>query len=64
MVVVEVKCFPESSAETTDLYTSIGQYLIYRAWLRQNSVNADLYLAVPVHAYERVYNTLANAVLD
>jgi hypothetical protein len=64
IAVVEVKCFPESSAETTELYTSIGQYLVYWAWLVQKHVDADLYLAVPIHAYERVYNNLASAVLD
>ena len=29
MIVVEVKCFPAGSANTTELYTAIGQYLVY-----------------------------------
>jgi hypothetical protein len=30
VMVVEVKCFQDVESETTDLYTAIGQYLIYR----------------------------------
>jgi hypothetical protein len=48
---VEVKCFSDEDAETTDLYAGLGQYLVYRSLLNE----ADLYLNVPVTAYESVF---------
>ena len=64
IMVVEVKCFPASSAETTELYISLGQYLVYRGLIAQNHIDADLYLAVPIHAYEGVFFDLARSVVD
>jgi hypothetical protein len=64
IIVVEVKCFAPGSAETTELYTSLGQYLVYRALLAQYHLTGDLFLAVPVHAYGGVYNDLAKSLLD
>lgn len=56
---MEVKCFPDGSADTSELYTALGQYLIYRGILEQQQINLDLYLAVPVEAYEDVFSRMA-----
>jgi hypothetical protein len=64
IMVVEVKCFPPSSAETTELYVSLGQYLVYRGLFAQNHIDAYLYLAVPIHTYEGVFHDLARSLLD
>jgi hypothetical protein len=64
IMVVEVKCFPPSSAETTELYVSLGPYLVYRGLFAQNHIDADLYPAVPIHAYEGVFHDLARSLLD
>lgn len=58
VLLIEVKCFADQEDETTDLYIGLGQYLVYRSLLRQNNIQADLFLAVPVHAYESVFKRM------
>lgn len=41
---------------THDLYTAIGQYLIYRALLRKTLNTMLLYLAIPLHAHEHIFD--------
>lgn len=51
LLLAEIKCFLQLNSMSHDLYTAIGQYLIYRALL-QNTLNTiPLYLAIPHHAY-------------
>jgi hypothetical protein len=52
----EVKCFAGSSDPTTDLYISIGQYLVYRSMLDFVNDSTPLYLAIPTHAYESIFD--------
>jgi hypothetical protein len=59
ILLVEVKCFPETSAETSELYTAIGQYLVYRDLLKERGIEFDLYLAVPIEAYQDVFARIA-----
>lgn len=47
IMLVEVKCFPESSALTEELYTAIGQYIVYRAMLMELEYELPLYLCIP-----------------
>jgi hypothetical protein len=63
IIAVEVKCFPEPNTELNELYTAIGQYLVYRALLRERGSEASLYLAVPVHAFEGIFQQLATQVI-
>lgn len=58
MIVVEVKCFPPGSANTTELCTAIGQYLVYRELLITNNIDSPLYLAIPSSIYETVFKRL------
>jgi len=58
VIVVEAKCFPPGSAATTELYTALGQYLVYRELLITNSIDSPLYLAIP----SRVFNTIFQAI--
>jgi hypothetical protein len=46
ILLVEVKCFSDESAATTDLYVALGQYIVYRSLLVQQKVSAELHLAV------------------
>jgi hypothetical protein len=65
ILLVEVKCFPSGRSETTELYTSLGQYLVYRSLLRQQGFNADLYLAVPTFAFEGIFAQIGmSAVIE
>jgi hypothetical protein len=59
ILLAEVKCFSEKESWTTDLYTAIGQYLVYVGLLRKLSVNIPLYLVIP----ETIYNTMFDAVV-
>ncbi len=59
VLLMEVKCFPDTSAETTELYVAIGQYLVYRGLLKERNIQLPLFLAVPFHAYSGVFQLMA-----
>jgi XisH protein len=63
IMVIEVKCFENPAAETTELYGAIGQYLVYRNLLREHGIQLPLYLAVPLHAYAGVISRMALSVM-
>ncbi|MBI5667494.1 MAG: hypothetical protein HZC41_05755 [Chloroflexi bacterium] len=56
MMLVEVKCFPDEASTTHDLYSSIGQYLVYRAMIQELELPFSLYLAVPETIFELVFD--------
>jgi hypothetical protein len=62
IIVVEVKCFTDIQSETTELYTAIGQYLVYQDLLNQKSIEIPLYLAVPSFAYEGIFRRMAMGI--
>lgn len=64
IIIVEVKCFGDERSELNDLYTAIGQYIVYRNLLRQRNITDDLYLAIPLHAYEGVFRQVATPIMD
>lgn len=64
IIVVEAKCFLDTGTELNDLYTAIGQYLIYRSLLWRKGSTDELYLAVPVHAFNSVFQQLAMDVVN
>jgi hypothetical protein len=63
IMVVEVKCFQDKEAQTTELYTAIGQYLIYQSLLDQRRIKTPLYLAVPALAYAGIFHRMALPVI-
>ncbi len=56
IIVVEVKCFPETRSLLDEFYHAVGQYLFYRQVLAQKNINIPLFLAIPTHAYEKLSN--------
>jgi hypothetical protein len=63
-IYVEVKCFPGHNA-TQELYIAFGQYIIYRAFLAQESITVPLFLAVPRTNYdERFHPAIRKAIKD
>jgi len=64
IMIVEVKCFQDKAAQTTELYTAIGQYLIYQSFLDQRGINTPLYLAVPTSAYAGIFQRMAMPVIQ
>ncbi len=57
ILLVEVKCFPDRNSTTRDLYTALGQYLVYRAMLKQIGSSIPLYLSVPEDVFATIFDT-------
>lgn len=64
IIVVEVKCFPETRSLLDEFYHAIGQYLLYRQALIQKNIDITLFLAIPTHAYTKLSNRpiMANVI--
>lgn len=63
ILLAEIKCFRDPDSATRDLYTGLGQYLIYRAMLEERGINIPLYLVVPLETYELLFDsTVTRAV--
>ena len=54
---VEIKSFLQPSM-TSDVYRMIGQFLVYRAVLRETDPQRILYIALPRAAYRMMIGTL------
>lgn len=63
IALVEVKCFPDEDSTTRDLYTAIGQYLVYRAMITELEMGLDLYLSIPVHIYQSIFDKSVERVI-
>ncbi len=64
ILLVEVKCFADGSSTMPDLYTAIGQYIVYRTMLRELGKSVPLYLAIPTKAYYGVFQRLVPSLID
>jgi hypothetical protein len=64
IIIVEIKCFSDEETELNELYTAVGQYAVYRALLRQQGIADEVYLAVPAHAHQALFQALAHSVVD
>lgn len=53
-VAVEIKSFP-SRSEVADLQQAVGQFVIYRSFLRALDPARRLYLAVSAEVYDRIF---------
>lgn len=53
-IVVEVKSFLEGS-QVVELEKALGQYNIYTGLLKRYDPDRTLYLAVPIHAYQDIF---------
>ncbi|MCU0482289.1 MAG: hypothetical protein MUE54_13935 [Anaerolineae bacterium] len=64
ILLAEVKCFGNSSEYTRDLYTAIGQYIVYRAMLNELNDATPLYLAIPVVAYDELFDAIIQRAVN
>jgi glucose-6-phosphate 1-dehydrogenase len=64
IMLVEVKCFSERNDASQELYTAIGQYLIYRAMLAEVDDATSLYLSVPDEIFATVFDSAARRVIQ
>lgn len=63
IIIVEVKCFPSNRADTEELYSAIGQYLVYKSLLIPRGQAEQLYLAIPENAYRGVFQRMGMAAV-
>ncbi len=56
IMLVEIKCFPNEDSTTRDLYTAIGQYLVYRAMMETLDLSEALFLAVPETIFAVIFD--------
>ncbi|EKV00176.1 XisH protein [Leptolyngbya sp. PCC 7375] len=54
-IAVEIKSFLSGASAVSEFHTALGQFLNYRAVLKLDSPERELYLAVPVNAYETFF---------
>jgi hypothetical protein len=58
----EVKCFRQNT--TNELFTAIGQYIIYQASLDSENDATPLYLAIPKTAYDTIFTKTIRAAIQ
>ena len=63
ILLVEVKCFPPDSDRNAELYSAIGQYLIYRAMLVENDDETALYLSIPLVEFAKLTDNAFKRVI-
>ena len=64
ILLVEVKCFADSSEYTRDLYVAIGQYVVYQAMLNELKNSTSLYLAIPLRAYDDLFDGVIQRAIN
>lgn len=64
IIIVEVKCFPETRSLLDEFYHTIGQYVLYRQALAFKNIQTPLFLAIPRHAFIQLSNRpiMANVI--
>jgi hypothetical protein len=61
IIIVEIKCFLDDPLQ--ELYTCIGQYLVYRDMLTRSGRPYPLYLAIPNYAYNGIIDEVGAGVI-
>lgn len=60
---IEIKTF-DNPVAIDSLRDAIGQYILYQVAIRYNKVeDTELYLAIPLKAYDELFNTLIGQVV-
>jgi hypothetical protein len=59
LLIVEVKCFPDTRSALDEYYHAVGQYMLYRNALRLAGDLSLLYLAIPITIYSTLFHSAA-----
>lgn len=54
-IAVEIKSFLARSSAISEFHTALGQFINYRAALKQENPDRILYLAIPIFAYNNFF---------
>jgi hypothetical protein len=63
LLLIELKCVPERTSSAVELYTAIGQYLVYRAMLVEFALPFSLYLVVPEVLFRTLFDNIVRRVV-
>jgi hypothetical protein len=63
MALIEVKCFSDPQNTSHEIYTAIGQYILYRAMLRELEVEIPLYLSVPEGIFNDIFDVVVHRAI-
>jgi len=58
LFLLEIKCFSDPQRITSDIYTSIGQYLMYRLMLSYTDPEMPIFLSVPSQVYAEHFDNI------
>jgi hypothetical protein len=64
ILLVEVKCFSDNDSTTRDLYTAIGQYLVYRAMIQELRQHYGIYLSIPHLIFDEIFDVPVMRVVE
>ena len=64
IALVEVKCFPDPQNTSQEIYTAVGQYIIYRAMLRELELDIPLYLSIPETIFDDVFDVIVRRAIQ
>lgn len=64
LFLLEIKCFSDTQQITHDIYTSIGQYRVYRHMIDITEPELPLYLSVPSNIYDEYFDDLLRDIFD
>ena len=56
VLLIEIKCFSDPQTILHELYTAIGQYILYRAMLAERGSDIPLYLSVPESIFQTSFD--------
>jgi hypothetical protein len=51
LFLLEIKCFSDLQRITSDIYISIGQYLVYKQMLAVTDPDLPMYISIPLETY-------------
>jgi hypothetical protein len=63
LALIEVKCFSDAQNTSQEIYTAIGQYILYRAMLRELELDIPLYLSIPETIFNNVFDIVVQRAI-
>jgi len=62
IIIVEAKCFEKNNLD--ELYTAIGQYIVYRSLMNKMPIQLPLYLSIPTTAYYGIFKEIGLDIVN
>jgi hypothetical protein len=62
IIIAEAKCFEMNTPD--ELYTALGQYLVYRSLINRMRTVYPLYLVIPATAFHGIFDTMGMGIVQ